>query len=76
MIVHPAILALLVNPSPAKIPGSYFGMPEQASTIAGGVDWMYDFITWLCIFFFVVIVGAMVIFMIKYRRRAHVADPH
>ncbi len=74
MIVYATILALLGTPSPVKTPGSYFGMPEQASTIAAGVDWMYDFITWLCIFFFVVIVGAMVIFMIKYRRRAHVAD--
>ena len=55
-------------------PGSIFGMPEQASTVAPMVDLVYDVITWISIFFFVAIVGVMVYFMIKYRRTSHVAN--
>ena len=51
-----------------------FGMPEQASTIAGPVDLIYDVITWISLFFFVLIVGVMLYFMIKYRRTTHVAN--
>ncbi|MEM7227761.1 MAG: cytochrome c oxidase subunit II [Planctomycetota bacterium] len=45
-----------------------FGMPEQASTVAAEVDFVYNFITWLSIFFFVAIVGVMLYFCVKYRR--------
>ncbi len=64
----------LATGTAAPVPGSIFGMPEQASTIAADVDWIYDFITWVGIFFFVLIVGFMVYFMIKYRRKEHVAS--
>ncbi len=57
-----------------KIPGSIFGMPEQASTIAADIDWIYDAVNWICVFFFVLIVVVMGVFMFKYRRRAHVAS--
>ncbi|MHC4220231.1 MAG: cytochrome c oxidase subunit II [Planctomycetota bacterium] len=72
MILHPIIGALLATTS--KTPGSFFGMPEQASSVARDVDRIYDFITWISLFFFVLIVGLMVYFVIKYRRRAHVAE--
>jgi cytochrome c oxidase subunit 2 len=49
-------------------------MPAQASTVAEGIDWVYGVITWISIFFFVVIVVAMVWFAIKYRRRTHVTE--
>lgn len=58
----------------APPPGSIFGTPPEASTIAADVDWIYDFITWLSIFFFVLIVGLMVYFMFRYRRTEHVAN--
>ena len=60
--------------APERIPGSILGMPEQASTVAPAVDLVYDVVTWISIVFFVQIVGVMVLFMIKYRRRSHVAD--
>ena len=44
-----------------KIPGSIFGMPEQASTIAESIDRVYDIVNWICVFFFVVIVVVMVV---------------
>ncbi|MHC4909232.1 MAG: cytochrome c oxidase subunit II [Planctomycetota bacterium] len=59
----------------ASTAGRGFWMPEQASTVAESVDWVYMFITWLCTFFFVLIVALMAVFMIKYRRRSHAAHP-
>jgi cytochrome c oxidase subunit 2 len=47
-----------------------FWMPEQASTLAPGVDWVYYVIYWISVAFFVGIVGAMVLFLFRYRRRA------
>ena len=51
-----------------------FWMPEQASTVAQSVDFTFALITWICYFFFFAIVTAMVIFMVKYRRRDHVTE--
>lgn len=44
-------------------------MPEQASTAAPDVDFVFNFITGLSIFFFILIVVLMVVFVVKYRRR-------
>ena len=52
--------------------GGGFWFPESASTVAPDVDRVFDWITNICIFFFVLIVGAMLWFMFKYRRRGHV----
>jgi cytochrome c oxidase subunit II len=54
----------------AAVPGRDrgFWMPDQASGFAGTIDAVFMFITWLSIFFFVLIVGLMVWFMIRYRR--------
>lgn len=53
-----------------------FQLPEQMSTIAKDVDWLYYFIFWLSVAFFVAIVGAMVYWAIKYReRKGHKAEP-
>ena len=51
--------------------GGGFWFPESASTVAPEVDFAFDFITWISIFFFVLIVGVMLWFMFKYRRRGH-----
>lgn len=45
-------------------------MPNQASTIAGDIDWMFNAIYWLSLVFFVLIVGVMTWFVVKYRRRS------
>lgn len=43
--------------------------PEQASDFAGNVDWLNKIVTDISLFFTVAIVGTMIYFAIKYRRR-------
>lgn len=49
-------------------------MPEQASTVAAEVDWMFYVILYICYFFFFLIVVMMLGFLIKYRHRQGVPD--
>lgn len=51
-----------------------FWMPRRASEFAADLDFVFYFITWLSVFFFVLIVGLMVFFMIRYRRKSHIAN--
>ena len=44
----------------------YAFFPKEASTFAGENDWLYMFITWICVVFFVPIAGCLVWFSIKY----------
>ena len=44
-----------------------FWLPEQASTFASDIDGLFMFVYYLCIFFFIIIVGAMGYFAWKYR---------
>ncbi len=44
-------------------------LPRQLSTFAKDIDWAWDVVTWVSVFFFVGIVGAMSYFVWKYRRR-------
>jgi cytochrome c oxidase subunit 2 len=46
-----------------------FWMPVQGSTGAAAVDRIFDFIFWVSVSFFVLIVGLMVLFVVRYRRR-------
>jgi cytochrome c oxidase subunit II len=46
-----------------------FWMPVQGSTGAAAVDRLFDFIFWVSVFFFVLIVSLMVLFVVRYRRR-------
>ena len=46
-----------------------FWMPPQSSTVAPAVDGVFDFIFWISVVFFVGIVGVMVLFLFRYRRR-------
>lgn len=57
------------NPMFSQSDGSTFWMPPQASTFAGEVDWVFYLIYWISVFFFVLIVGVMIWFMLAYRRR-------
>src|SRR5436190_22225264 len=50
--------------------GGIFGMPGPYSTDAHKVDLTYNWITWISIFFFLLNVGVMVWFIVKYRRRS------
>ena len=46
-----------------------FMLPPQASTVAPGYDLIYLSVTYLCVFCFVLIMGAMTYFIWKYRYR-------
>lgn len=53
-----------------------FQLPGQWSTVAPSVDWVYYFIFWVSVVLFVGIVGTMLYFVWKYRRRPGVkAEP-
>lgn len=45
-------------------------MPEQASTFAPGVDWLFYGILYVCIFFFVLITALTLFFVVKYHRKS------
>jgi cytochrome c oxidase subunit 2 len=49
--------------------GGTVWMPPQSSTAAPHVDEVFYFIYWVSVFFFVLIVGLMVYFIFRYRRR-------
>lgn len=51
-------------------PLAAFWMPPAASTFARSVDSLFNFVTVLNVFFFILIVGAMAYFAVKYRRRS------
>jgi len=50
--------------------GPGFWMPAQGSTGAVAVDRIFWLVLWVSVFFFVLIVSLMVIFVVRYRRRA------
>lgn len=51
-------------------PDGSFWMPPGASTVARHVDWLFNFILAISVFFFLLIVVVMTLFVIRYRRRA------
>ena len=66
------MLNVLTTPLPTIVGNpETFWLPEQASTAAQGVDLTFNVITWICYFFFAIIVIALVYFCIKYRRTTH-----
>jgi cytochrome c oxidase subunit 2 len=59
----------------AEAPGGNFWLPERASTVAGDVDYLFNFILYVSLFFFALIVVLMVVFVVRYRRRPGVEPP-
>lgn len=47
-----------------------FWLPRQSSTFATHVDEAYYITLWICVGFFVLVVGAMIYFAIKYKRKS------
>ncbi len=45
-------------------------MPPAATEIAAHVDAMYSFLLWCSLFFFILLIGGMIAFVIIYRRRS------
>lgn len=64
---------LVASSTGAMIGGSTtepsFWLPPQASTSASGIDFVFDFVLWLSIFFFVLIVVLMLLFTIRHRAK-------
>ncbi len=50
-------------------------LPENASTYAGDVDALFYFIYWVSVVLFILVIGAMVYFAYKYRRRSEADRP-
>ena len=48
--------------------GGSFWMPQEASTYAGNVDWIFYFILGVSAFFFGIIVVLLILFSIRYHR--------
>jgi cytochrome c oxidase subunit 2 len=46
-----------------------FWLPKGASTIAPGVDLLFNWIMWICIFFFFLVTILLVLFVVLYRHR-------
>lgn len=49
--------------------GGGFWLPEAASKTAEPVDALFNFVLWICIFFFVLICVLMVLFVMRFRRQ-------
>lgn len=47
-----------------------FWLPVPASTVAQDIDALWSFVFWISTFFFLLILGMMIVFAIRYRRRA------
>ena len=61
---------------PLSLPLADFWFPESASTNAEVVDSLFYGILWICIVFFVLIVGLMIAFLAKYRARPGHKEEH
>jgi cytochrome c oxidase subunit 2 len=55
--------------------GSSMWLPPQASPTASAHDGIFNFIFWISVFFFFLIVGLMVYYVIRYRRRVEGEGP-
>ncbi len=53
----------------AQTQGSFW-MPPAAAEVADTVDPLFQFILWVSVFFFALIVGLMILFVVRFRRRA------
>jgi cytochrome c oxidase subunit 2 len=63
-----AVAGLLGSLASAGQPGDgSFWLPSQSSTVAARVDFVWDFILWISVFFFVLVTILMLVFMVKYR---------
>jgi cytochrome c oxidase subunit 2 len=45
-------------------------LPEQASTLAPQIDWLFYFVYWTSLIIFIGVVGAMLYFAYRYRRKS------
>lgn len=58
------------TPPQAPITVDSFWLPRQGSTFAKEVDEAYYITLWICAGFFIIVVGAMIYFALKYKRKS------
>jgi len=68
VILITTVVSLALTALAAYAAGYRFWFPDEASTVAPGIDRVFNIITWISIYFFVLIVILLVYFVIKYRR--------
>lgn len=66
MATHSLVLA---QQTAADLKPGTIWQPPAASTTAFRVDDVWDFINWICYFFFALVVLLMIVFVVKYRHR-------
>lgn len=69
-----ALFNTLATAAPAS--GGTFWLPRAGSTTASNVDFMFMAITYICYFFFVLVVALMIIFVVRYRQRGTTVVHH
>ena len=62
-------LLLISNAMASEPIGETFWMPKQASSFAAEIDQTYYFIYWVCIVFFIALMGGMIYLAVKYKQR-------
>jgi len=71
-------LLLAVGDQPADLPkfpeSPTYWMPAEASVTTRSVDWIYYFMYWMSIVSCVLILGAMIYFIIKYKAKSRAAN--
>jgi cytochrome c oxidase subunit 2 len=63
--LHDAISVLV-----GTVASGGFWMPSSSSSVSESVDWIFDFILWISIFFMVLVTVLMVMFIFRYRHRS------
>ncbi|HET9954925.1 MAG TPA: cytochrome c oxidase subunit II [Polyangiaceae bacterium] len=71
-------LLLTVGEQPKNLPkvpeSDTFWMPLDASVTTRSVDWIYYFLYWMSVISCVLVFGAMILFIVKYRARSRSAN--
>ncbi len=65
--LHASFASLAAAPATSNRLG--VGLHRDASSLAADVDLLFWFIFWICVFFFVLLMGLSAYFVVKYRRR-------
>ena len=56
-------------------PNGSLWLPDQASTLAPAIDWLFNFVNYVSLVFFLGVVGAMLFLVWRYRRRSPADRP-
>ncbi|MCH7471903.1 cytochrome c oxidase subunit II [bacterium] len=78
-MIGPYIIPGWIAQVPLALADKTFWMPDQKSTLAGDVDWVFYLIYWISAFFLALVTAWLVLTVILYRRRKGVKEevtPH